>query len=827
MRIKDLSIRTKLILMQVFIAFVVLSAYSVFHVIRDAHAYRNEVHKKLDTLARLVGFNCLPALNFLDPIAAEQDLKSLQAEENILGGWIYDADDNIFARYVKKGASLSVPPNPPAGGENWKEMKPDSFFLRHEILQDGEVAGTVVLLYDREPYRKMILHMNLIGLAILAGGLVVALVLSIFTHRALSRPILHLVSTVNRISESGDTSIRVERERKDEIGDLYDRFNEMLYQLTEKEGERDRAELALRESEEKYRTLVERAKDGIVILQNGRIAYANPSLVEMSGGPGEEILGRPFKEFLSEEDAEKLEQLYDLRMSGQEVASMYETVFIPRDGHRIHAEVNASLIRYRGEPADLVVIRNINERKKAEAQIRDLNKELQERILDLQKTNEALKSFNDMVDTLHETRDFPALIDRAVEIIMRFCKSDGAVFFSYDAEESILRLLRGKGVGEESIKAGQAVPVEGSLTGLAVLTRDVSVSSHLGADDRLFPGAQKALDQEGFTSMLCFPVVFEDRVLGAFDVLFRDRKKPGNMQRENLLAIGKTIGLAMVNAERMAQIQREIEERKKAQDELKQAHDRLEERVAERTRELEEANERLKELDRLKSMFLASMSHELRTPLNSIIGFTGLLLMGMSGELSEEQKRQLTMVKKSADHLLSLINDILDISKIESGKVDLDVEELDLEDIISAVVASVAPQAKEKSLDLDVRVENGIVVQSDRRRLTQIIMNLVSNAIKFTEQGTVTLSAASDAGHAEVAVTDTGIGIREEEMTKLFRPFQQADMSSTRRFEGTGLGLYLSWKLVHMLGGEIRAESEFGEGSTFTFTIPLAWKEEA
>jgi len=243
--------------------------------------------------------------------------------------------------------------------------------------------------------------------------------------------------------------------------------------------------------------------------------------------------------------------------------------------------------------------------------------------------------------------------------------------------------------------------------------------------------------------------------------------------------------------------------------------------------QLDQANIKLKELDKLKSMFLASMSHELRTPLNSVIGFTSWILMGMEGELNEEQQRQLTMVKFSAKYLLDLINDILDISKIESGVVKLAIEKFEIAEVVTDVAKTVLPLVEKKGLKLIYDVSEGIILNSDKRRIKQILMNLVSNAIKFTDHGNVKIDVKLlNNKDLEVSVSDSGIGIKKEDMEKLFQPFQQVDMSSTKNYEGTGLGLYLCKKLLDLLHGDISIKSQFGEGSEFKFVVPIKFIED-
>jgi signal transduction histidine kinase len=241
-------------------------------------------------------------------------------------------------------------------------------------------------------------------------------------------------------------------------------------------------------------------------------------------------------------------------------------------------------------------------------------------------------------------------------------------------------------------------------------------------------------------------------------------------------------------------------------------------------REIALKNLELVEASRMKSAFIANMSHELRTPLNAIIGFTGALLMKLPGPLTTEQDKQLNTIRASARHLLSLINDILDVAKIEAGKVSLTVEPVQCQQLVTEAIDSVRPLALQKGLALEVALaEQPITVDTDRRALTQILLNLLNNAIKFTEQGKVRVSLAVCDGEngprVEFTVADSGAGIREEDQAKLFQAFSQLDSTSTRHAEGAGLGLYLCQNLANLIGGSLFFTSDFGHGSTFTLAL--------
>jgi signal transduction histidine kinase len=252
-------------------------------------------------------------------------------------------------------------------------------------------------------------------------------------------------------------------------------------------------------------------------------------------------------------------------------------------------------------------------------------------------------------------------------------------------------------------------------------------------------------------------------------------------------------------------------------------------------RELAAANEKLKEADRLKNEFVATISHELRTPLNSIIGFTKLILNEIDGPLNELQRTDLTAIYTSSQHLLSLVNDVLDFSKIAAGKMELHKEMLDFREIVVGVMSTTLALVGDKEIELIEEVEEDLpTVYADRVRIRQVILNLMSNAVKFTEEGSITLKVKRITEEVRLdgqrrtmpfilcSVTDTGMGVAEKDIPIVFEEFRQLDGSTARQAEGTGLGLPISKRLVEMHGGRLWAESKVGVGSTFSFTLPAS-----
>ena len=327
-----------------------------------------------------------------------------------------------------------------------------------------------------------------------------------------------------------------------------------------------------------------------------------------------------------------------------------------------------------------------------------------------------------------------------------------------------------------------------------------------------------------------------------------------NMSDDNVLTYYNETASVLVLGNELSEVARGNQENERLYAQLQETIRDLEQANAEtmrKARELSAAMDQVQKADRLKSEFLASMSHELRTPLNSIIGFTGILLQGLTGELTAEQKKQLGMVYDSARHLLKLINDILDLSKIEAGKIEVIPVDFEPKELFRVVEKMVFPMIKEKGLTLVTEIGEDVpaTLYADKNRIKQVVLNLLSNAIKFTEAGTIRLTVRSSGLDAKarptefrkekltgslssassllVAVSDVGIGIRPEHLEDIFDEFRQLEGPLKEKPYGTGLGLAISRKMVEMMGGRIWAESDGRQGATFQFTIPIPVREES
>lgn len=360
---------------------------------------------------------------------------------------------------------------------------------------------------------------------------------------------------------------------------------------------------------------------------------------------------------------------------------------------------------------------------------------------------------------------------------------------------------------------------KGDLFRLILIFQSKKEELSIGRVETFFDNIQMLSTEDGFQRIETYKYIPDPE--------FKPNKEFIDMEKEKLIRLSREELFNEVNRKNEELLEL-LNERKQMWEKLQDAHTRLEmektkvdRKVKRRTQQFQKAKEEAERANQMKSIFLASMSHELRTPLNSIIGFTGIVLQGFAGELNDEQKKQLEMSYGGAKHLLSLINDLLDISKIETGELKPDIEEFNIVEVGIEIRDSLKIMAEDKELELIFNIPD-INITSDKRRVEQILLNLVNNALKFTEKGKVEVKAHKRDENIEVMVKDTGIGIKKEDFHKLFQPFVQLEYTVTEE-AGTGLGLYLTKNLVQLLKGRIQMESEYEKGSTFTFILPIQY----
>ncbi len=392
-------------------------------------------------------------------------------------------------------------------------------------------------------------------------------------------------------------------------------------------------------------------------------------------------------------------------------------------------------------------------------------------------------------------------LDQLLQLVADLTKEKFGLYHSHiyltNEEHTKLELAAGAGEAGRMMKTqGHYIPMShprsmvarAARSGLPVISNDVTSEPDF-LPNALLPETR---------SELATPLILGERVIGVLDIQSSETNRFDDNDARVMSTLAGQIAVAVENARAFTQIEEQAE------------------------RERETAK-RLREVDRLKSQFLANMSHELRTPLNSIIGYSEILLDGDDGELTEEAIEDVSTIHQSGQHLLMLINDILDLAKIEAGQMSLDRRMIDLSKLAGEVLHASQVLVKDKPVELRLVQESPVVpVMADALRIRQVLTNLISNAVKFTEKGSVTVSVGMNGKHeAYVAVADTGIGIAKDHLHLIFEQFQQVDGSSTRRAGGTGLGLTITRHLVQMHGGEIYVDSQVGVGSMFRFTLPI------
>jgi signal transduction histidine kinase len=418
--------------------------------------------------------------------------------------------------------------------------------------------------------------------------------------------------------------------------------------------------------------------------------------------------------------------------------------------------------------------------------------ELRARTGELTRSVSELRALNEVGQTISSTLDLETVLTTIVSRAVELSGLDGGIVSEYDeaTEEFVQRAASQTGNLLASILRGiRYRKGEGAIGQTAITREPVQVP------DITVPGAYDSrvrtnLIESGVRAVLALPMIHQDHLIGCLGVT---RNQPGNFPAETIDLL-RTFATQSALAIQNARLFREIEDK---------------------SRQLEVASQH-------KSEFLANMSHELRTPLNAIIGFSEVLSEKMFGELNEKQEEYSQDIHASGQHLLSLINDILDLSKIEAGRMELELTDFHLPTALDSALTLVRERAGRRGIALQMNVDSRLgQIQADERKVRQVVLNLLSNAIKFTpEGGRIDVKALPKDGFVEVSVSDTGVGIAAEDQEAVFEEFRQAG-TADKKVEGTGLGLTLCRKFVELHGGRIWVKSELGQGSTFTFTLPV------
>ena len=429
-------------------------------------------------------------------------------------------------------------------------------------------------------------------------------------------------------------------------------------------------------------------------------------------------------------------------------------------------------------------------KEKLEEYSRTLERKVEARTQELARSVEELKALGEVSQAVSSTLDLEKVLATIVAHAVELSGTDSGAIHEFDETTEQFQLRATHRTSQELIQAIQESPInlgEASLGRAGINREAVQVADIL--EEPNYPH-REIMKRDGLRALLAVPLLREDKLIGGLVVR---RKAPGKFTRETvelLQNFATQSALAIQNA----RLFREIEEK---------------------GRELEITSKH-------KSEFLANMSHELRTPLNAILGYTELILDNIYGDVPEKIQEVLERLQDNGRHLLGLINQVLDLSKIEAGRLTLSLNDYSMREVVQTVFTAAEPLAAEKNLALKVTVPSDLEPgKGDEQRIAQVLLNLVGNAIKFTEEGEVKVEVTASDGMFLVSVSDTGPGLSEADQEKIFEEFHQADSSSTREKGGTGLGLSIAKRIIEMHGGRIWVESSLGKGSTFRFTLPV------
>ncbi len=667
--------------------------------------------------------------------------------------------------------------------------------------------------------------------ALVLAGVVLSVAASVLLARKMATPIQALQAGAARLG-AGELDQRIDVRTGDELEALGEEFNSMAARLQESYAGLER------KVEERTRELTETLEQQTATAEILRVMSSSPtdaqpvfdaiaqSSVTLSEGTFSGVMryeGGLFHLVAREGVPDDVERLFPIAPRGfiKEMLDARRTVTsedVTVDARARYPEVNVAMgyrsaafvpMQREGAVLGAIVVGRTTVAPFSDKQIALLETfadqaviavenvrlfiELEARTRELARSVDELRALGEIGQAVSSTLDLQKVLATVASRAVELTGASGGVIHEYDAATREFQLLASHGMEEEIAAAIRAAPIrlgQGAVGRAGATRTPVQIADLEAAADAVLPPVHSTLIRSGYRSLLAVPLVVEDRLVGALVVW---RRWTGTFE-DTVVNLLRTFATQSALALQNARLYQELEDK---------------------SRQIEVAN-------RHKSEFLANMSHELRTPLNAIIGFSEVLLERMFGELNPKQDEYLKDIFASGRHLLSLINDILDLSKIEAGRMELELAPFDLPGALENALTLVRGRAEAHAIALGLEVGPGVgELVGDERKVKQILVNLLSNAVKFTpEGGRVGLRATRIDGGVEIAVTDTGIGIAPGDHELIFEEFRQVGSDYARKREGTGLGLALTRRFVELHGGTIRVASEIGRGSTFTFYLP-------
>jgi two-component system cell cycle sensor histidine kinase PleC len=703
---------------------------------------------------------------------------------------------------------------------------------------------------------------------------------------------------LSNLKQAHDVLHPVQDDPKNRVEERTSQLMHINAQLEKEIADHNLAVKALRDSEEKYRLVVENVNEAILVVQSGVITYANAALSKRSGFSMDELQQKPFLEMVHPDYREMVANRYRRRIRGEQVPDAYSFRAVDKEGRPWWGLFSIVPVTWDSNPAHLVFATDITEFKQTEEALRESESRFRE-IAELLpqfvyevdiKGNFTFMNRSGLEAFGYTHEEFGRGIN-ALEVFIpeernRIAKNISAMLKGERSDGREFILMRKDGSNLPVVTYSSPIMRNGRIEGLRGIAADISDRKRSETAIRESEERYRMLTQNSLTGIyihqnnlvtfvndrLAHMVGYSpDEMIGkrfwefihpkdkqmvkdrgiarskGEDVPqnyeFRMIRKDGTTIWVEIMATTILAGGRTANMGNLA----DITARKEAEAILRQDRDALEQRVKERTAELIQTNETLKteisvrkraeedlrgakeaaeKANRAKSEFLANMSHELRTPLNAVIGFSEILQDQTFGPLNEKQMKYVGHVVGSGRHLLQTINDILDLAKVESGRLRLQLTQVSVSGLLRSSVTMIRKKAERHGLKLNLTVDNALTqvkILADEIKLKQIMFNLLTNSAKFTpDNGSISIVARRASEELVVSVSDTGIGVKQEDTRRIFDPFEQVDSSLRRRHQGTGLGLALTRRLVELHDGRIWVESEGpGQGSTFSFTIPL------